>query len=306
MATTKKRPVDRNRRSARKKKKANLKFALLVLFAACILTLAIFIAVNSAQKQLNAPRPTEEPVIRTVIDELSQHNNASDPADAEAKNFWPSEAFPSVPVYQASRYTTTLDGMRAEIVIPAEDAQGLNAYMDQLTEAGASLLVKSDDFNVLLHAGTEIHVSPNGARPTISLFGEPSISYKGIASMDVILPASGKLVAASESEDGQRVRLTYRNAAISDALQYINQLRNSGFSLTRRLTLRNNTLTGALQKGGVSVTVDYFTKNEYLITWNALEEDAPAGEEAPVDETAAPTPLPAEATPLPSESEGDS
>lgn len=258
--------------------KTQSEYVLLVIFALSVITLALVLAILFTQSRLGDVG-SDENALRSIIAELTIKPEVElNSEELEAMNYWPSDLFPSVPQFEAGRYQTVVDNMRAVITIPAEDVLNLQAYVTGLTAAGASLYVNSDTLIVLVQAGTEIQIVPTGARPTITLCGEQQISWQNGNYPDMRLPETGKLVAVKDGLTPDSLVFTYRNASISDAMVYLNELNAAGWQSMSKLNYKSNTLLASFHKNGYKLTVDYYAGGDnYQIK---LEKEIAAEDEA--------------------------
>lgn len=263
--------TDRNRRNVKSGKRAEARgsYALLLVFSACVVFLATVFAITQTQKRIYDPAQTPAPLIRNIIGELTQRDKPSEEELKEMEervNYWPFDEFPSIPQFEASRYETAVENRMATIVIPAEDAPGLEDYIDSLVRSGAKQLVKMGGFSALIQSGCEVHIFSMGASPYIELCDEPEISLKEQNLPGVlILPESGRLVRAAYSEASSAYTFVYRNASVSDALGYINSLIAGDWQINGRVAQSGNTVYAVYRKGGYELTVDYFTDGSYKI-----------------------------------------
>lgn len=280
-----------NRKQKRQRNNAQGNFVLLVIFFVCLVVLLVVASITWTQDRLGAPKPTEAP-IKAVIGELTQirpeEEAANQAALEQAMNFWPSNEFPSVPQYKADKYRTSIENMCATIVIAPTDAYDLPEYIDSLVDSGAALHVRTENLVVLLQAGTEIQIRPTGSKPSITLCGEPETVWTNAEYSGLILPRTGKLVSVQAGNLQDDLVFTYRNAAISDAMQYLNDLKKGGWINTRRMNLKDNTLLANFKHGDMQLTIDYFTNGNYQITLGAISAEGIAepvlnDEVAPID-----------------------
>ena len=248
-------------------------YALLLVVFVCVVFLGVVFAITETQKHIYDPAQTPAPLLKNIIGEIMQKDKPS-PEELEAiresMNYWPFDEFPSIPQYDASRYQTTVENRLATIVLPAEDGAGLAEYIDSLLRSGASLLVDSNDFTALIQAGCEMHILSSGAAPYIKLCGEPAISLKGQELPERLpLPKAGRPVALTYSGTSSTYTFIYRNASISDALQYLNELIADDWQSVHRISKKDNTFYATYKKGDEQLAVDYFTDGDYKISFKA-------------------------------------
>lgn len=275
---------NRNQGKPKKERRAESRsnYALLLVFSTCIVFLAAVFAITQTQKHIYDPAQTPAPLIRNIIGELTQRDQPSEEelkAMEEQANYWPFDEFPSIPQFEASHYETTVANRMATIVIPAEEAQGLEDYIDSLVRSGAKVLVKMGSFAALIQSGCEVHIFSTGASPYIELCDEPEISLKeqNLPAL-LILPNAGRLVRAEYSEATSTYTFIYRNASLNDVLGYINSLIAGDWQINGRAALSDNTLYAVYQKNVYELTVDYFTNGNYKILF-ARSKKAASGED---------------------------
>ena len=238
--------------AAEEKRRHVIQYALVSGFAVVVVALALWGSMWLTQsrmvKQASVPEPAE-----TVI-----------PAASTEPSFdtWPSELFPDIPVYEASGYNTHVYGQRAEIDIPPLSVSGFDEYAKQLADDGARIFVNSKSLIVLSYKGVEIHLIASGSTTSVVLCGESALPWGDPDYAAFPLPSAGTLVTVEEGVGARSRVLTYRNAAATDAQEYLNRLAASEWTISEPLSVKDQTFSAVYKKSGQQITVDYFSGSD--------------------------------------------
>ncbi len=238
--------------AAEEKRRHVIQYALVSGFAVVVVALAlwgsIWLTQSRMAQQASVPEPAE-----TVA-----------PVASTEPSFdtWPSELFPEIPIYEATGYNTHVYGQRAEIDIPPLSVSGFDEYAEQLADDGAHIFVHGKSLVVLSYKGVEIHLIASGSNTSVVLCGESAMTWADPDYAAFPLPDAGTLVSVEEGVGARSRVLTYRNAAATDAQEYLNRLAASEWIISEPLSVKDQTFNAVYKKSGQQITVDYFANSD--------------------------------------------
>lgn len=180
--------------------------------------------------------------------------------------YWPVAQYPGIPALESEAYETVLDNGLARVAVPSAAAKGFEAYVKTLCDEGAVLIVNTSRLSVLLLDDVEIHLINTNLESAVVLCDEPSISWNDPAYSAFVLPSDGALVRVKEGLGADSRVLTYRKAAVTDALGYVTKLMETGWAIQGSLEPVNSQFAVSLRRNNLQITVDYFSSTEdYLV-----------------------------------------
>lgn len=245
---------------AREHRKQKVQYYVVAICALLVVALAVYGSIMLTQRRL------AEEVVRSAAVEPIDEGQAGliDPvatADPVDTDFWPAEFFPNMPVLESEAYNTTkADAGYADIEVPSSTTRNFDAYITQLTDAGAAVYARTPRLSVLMLDGVEIHLITSNQGNHVVFCKEPAYGWDDATYSAFPLPTTGRLVSVRES--GTARELTYRDAATLDALAYANSLVQEGWVISGSLEPSNNIFTAVYKKDSHQITIDYFASSD--------------------------------------------